>query len=89
MWVSCDTKKKTISKWTSNDQSIKKERTEFEVKTKQLLLSGNGGISVRRHFEEAITGTLMVSLLFVCAIHFTSHCVGSNNGLTAGLETIL
>ena len=46
-------------------------------------------MSVTRRFEESIAGTLMVSLLFVCAIHFTSNYVGSHGGLTAGLETIL
>ena len=82
-------KKKLFPSGRQNDQNIKKERPEFEVKPKQLLFSGSGGISVTRHFEEVITGTLMMPLLFVCAIHFTSNCVGSNDGLTAGLETIL
>jgi hypothetical protein len=78
--------KKLFPSGRQNDENIKKERPEFEVKPKQLLFSGSGGMSVTRQFEEAITGTLMMSLLFVCAIHFTLNCVGSNGGLTAVLK---
>jgi hypothetical protein len=87
MWASPDTKK-LFPSGLQNYQNIKKERPEFEIKPKQLLLFGSGGISATRYFEEAITETLMVSLLFWHAIHFTSNCVGSNDGLTAGLETL-
>jgi len=71
MWASSDIKKILFPSGRQNDQNIEKERPEFEVKPKQLLLSGSGGISVTRHFEEAITGTLIYR--FYLCVRFILH----------------
>jgi hypothetical protein len=58
MWASSDTKKNYFQMDVKMIKISKKERPEFEVKPKQLVLLGSGEISVTRYFEEAITGTL-------------------------------